>query len=175
MPTHYELLGCPHSVKDKNAIKPYVQKKLKEIKKMKIPFDQKKKLEKNVKDAYTVLSDYHTRHEYDNSIHNHIVSYRTPSLFPNLESMKELMNNEKDKNFFHQSTHIVEMDKDGGKTVLSNMETNKNGKIEKNSKKIIYDKHGNKIEKPLSKSELESFSNIEPFSKIFQSFYPQIE
>ena len=175
MPTHYELLGCPHSVKDKNTIKPYVQKKLKDIKKMKISFDQKKKLEKNVKDAYKVLSDYHTRHEYDNSLHNHhIVSYQTPTIFPNFDRMKELMENG-DKNFFHQSTHMIEMDKDGGQTVLSNTETNKNGKIEKNSKKIIYDKHGNKIEKPLSKSELESFSKFEPFSKIFQSVYPQIE
>lgn len=155
----YEVIGVSKN-STTEQINSASQNKLKEIKKMNVNSNEKKKLTNLVMEAFTTLTNYHRRRSYDEYLESQITPMNffgknpfTSDIFKNMRSSFDNFD-KLPNNGFHKSysSTVQDISTDNGSTIYKKTYSNLNGDVKETNQKITIDKDGNKNVEDLTKN-----------------------
>ena len=155
----YEVIGVSKN-STTEQINVASHNKLKEIKKMNLDSNEKKKLTNLVMEAFTTLTNYHKRRSYDEYLESQIAPINffgknpfTSDIFKNMRSSFDNFD-KLPNNGFHKSysSTVQDVSTDNGSTIYKKTYSNLNGEVKETNQKITIDKDGNQKVEDLGKN-----------------------
>ena len=171
MKNYYNILEV-----SKNASNDEIKKKtkvlIKDVKNMKIAYEDKKIKLKQLEEAYNFLTDYHKRRSLDEYLENEPSKLSNLDNFINPFSMfnsifndnnfmnTNIMNNKNSKTFYQSSSFTTTVNKDGNLVTEEKVITNNNGDKSESHRITTKDKDGNETIKDVPKNRKSIKYNI---------------